>query len=82
MKITNEEELNKALNRIDEIWNLRSSDEGYEERGELVAAISEYEDEHYHIDPPSFIDRILFRLDQSILLYKVRQVWKILTGFL
>ena len=64
-QITNDEELDAALERLDEIWHLRPGDEGFEEHEDLVDKITAYEDATVHIPKPKLIDRIMFRAEQS-----------------
>jgi len=47
-KISTDEELEKALERFDELWSFRPGDCDFDERSKLVELIMEYEDRiHY-----------------------------------
>lgn len=65
MKIENDNELDRALCRLDEIWSVQPGDTHWEERCTLVAQIGEYEELTVEIPPPSPVDAILFRMEQG-----------------
>lgn len=64
-EIKNDEDLQKAIARLDEIWSAKPGDSDWEERYELVERVAVYEDEHVLIPPPDPIDAIRFRMEQS-----------------
>lgn len=63
--IKNDEDLQKAIARLDKIWSVRAGDHDWEERCELVERIASYEDEHVHIEPPDPIEAAKFRMEQE-----------------
>lgn len=65
LEIKSREELEKALERLDEIWAARPGDAEWEERRDLVEAVSAYEDATVHIPLPDPVDALLFRMDQG-----------------
>jgi DNA helicase IV len=66
MKITNEEEYQQALKRLDEIWSMEETVASVKtERKDLVEAVLKYEEETVETPKPSTIDAITFRKEQS-----------------
>jgi HTH-type transcriptional regulator/antitoxin HigA len=65
VKIKNDDELEKASARLNEIWSVKSGDPDYAERKLLVALIVAYEDEHVHIPPPDPVVAIKFRMEHG-----------------
>ena len=59
LKIKNDAELEDALKRLDELWDCHPS----VERERLVDNIETYEDEHFHIDPPTPEELSDFRME-------------------
>lgn len=88
MKIFNDEELECASNRLDELWSVKPWQSAYEEREELIEAIVAYEDEHVHIPPPDPITAIKFCMehrgilpsDLSHIFGSTQKVLEILSG--
>ena len=64
-KIENDNELEKASARLDEIWSVKSGDPDYAERKLLVELIAAYEDEHVRIPPPDPVEAIKFRMEHG-----------------
>jgi HTH-type transcriptional regulator/antitoxin HigA len=64
-EIKNDEELETAGARLDQIWSAKRGDPDWEERSKLVELISAYEDEHVHIPPPDPIEAIKFRMEHG-----------------
>ncbi|MBN2715462.1 MAG: hypothetical protein JXX14_06375 [Deltaproteobacteria bacterium] len=65
MKIKNDNDLERAICRLDDIWSAQPSDANWEERCILVEEIEKYEDRTVDIPPPSPVDAILFRMEQG-----------------
>lgn len=65
MIIHNDEELEYAGKLLDKLWHVKPGQQGYEDREDLVEAITTYEDEHVHIGPPDPITAIKFRMEHS-----------------
>jgi hypothetical protein len=65
MEIKSREDLEKALNRIDEIWSAKPGDVDFKERNILVEMVSKWEDENIRIDPPTKEEAELFRKEQE-----------------
>ena len=65
MRIQNDEDLEKALQRVKELWLVEPGDPDWDERKAQVDQITAYEDEHHPIPPPSLIDAIKFRVEQG-----------------
>jgi antitoxin component HigA of HigAB toxin-antitoxin module len=66
-KIESEEEYQRALTRVEFLMDLdpeKESEEG-RELGDLADAIVEYERTEFPISKPSWLDRLLFRIDQE-----------------
>ena len=63
-QILTEEDYNRALTRMDEIFQANIGTPEGDERDTLFNLIEEYENEHYPIDPPGVIGAIEFYMDQ------------------
>lgn len=62
--IKTEEEYNKALKRLEAIFDAPADSTEGDEAELLSILIEKYEDEHYPIDPPDPIEAIKFRMEQ------------------
>lgn len=62
--IKTEEDYNKALKRLETIFNAEPDSPEGDEAELLGILIEKYEDEHYPIDPPDPIEAIKFRMEQ------------------
>jgi len=60
----NEQEYEEALREIEGVMDCPDEGPEADRLDELVPLVVAYEDEHYPIPPPSFIDRIRFSWDQ------------------
>lgn len=63
--IKNERDYEKALQRVEELWDTREGSAQRDELDVLVTLIEAYEREHYPMDLPGPIEAIRFRLEQS-----------------
>ena len=86
--IKTEEDYEKALLRLEEIFHAPANTEEGDESEVLSILIEKYEDEHYPIEAPDPIEAIKFRMEQmgmkkkdlaEIIGYKSR-VTEVLTG--
>ena len=59
------EDYDRALARMDEIFQSEIGTPEGDERDALFDLIEEYEDKHYPIEPPSIISTIEFYMDQQ-----------------
>lgn len=59
-----EKDYEKALSRLDEIFDAPTNTKEGDEAELLVLLIEKYEDEHYPIGPPDPIEAIKFRMEQ------------------
>ncbi len=59
-----EEDYEKALKRLDEIFDAPVNSKEGDEAELLVLLVENYENEHYPIDPPDPIEAIMFRMEQ------------------
>ncbi len=64
-QILTEEDYDRALTRMNEIFQAEIGTPEGDERDALFDLIEEYENEHYPIDPPSVIGAIEFYMDQQ-----------------
>jgi HTH-type transcriptional regulator/antitoxin HigA len=64
-EIENDEGLQRAIERLDQIWSVKPEDEFWKERETLIEQIAAYEEHHVQIEPPSPVDAILFRIEQG-----------------
>jgi len=62
--IKTEEDYNKALKRLEIIFDAPADTSDGDEADLLGILIEKYEDEHYPIDPPDPIEAIKFRMEQ------------------
>ncbi len=62
--IKSEEDYEKALARLEEIFDAKLGSEEGDELEILAFLIEKYEDEHYPIGPADPIEAILFRMEQ------------------
>ncbi|MEM6842112.1 MAG: transcriptional regulator [Bacteroidota bacterium] len=62
--IETEEEYDRALARVDQLWNTPPNMPKAEELKLLLLLIEKYEDEHYTIDSPDPIEAIKVRMDE------------------
>ena len=62
--IRNESEYQKALNRLEKIFNAKQGTNEGDELEVLSILIDNYENEHFPIDSPDPIEAIKFRMDQ------------------
>jgi HTH-type transcriptional regulator/antitoxin HigA len=62
--IKTEEEYNKALSRMEELFDVKPGDKAFDEAELLMALIEIYEEEHYKIEAPDPIEAIKFRMEQ------------------
>ena len=62
--IRNEAEYQKALNRLEKIFNAKQGTNEGDELEVLSILIDNYENEHFPIDSPDPIEAIKFRMDQ------------------
>lgn len=63
--IKNENEYEKALERIEEIFDAVPSTPDFDEMKLLVKLVEDYERENYPIDQPDLISVTKFRVDQT-----------------
>jgi HTH-type transcriptional regulator/antitoxin HigA len=63
--IRNERDHERALRRVEELWNSPEGSPQSDEMGILVTLIDAYEREHYPIDLPDPVEAIKFRLEQQ-----------------
>ncbi|MEM9831144.1 MAG: transcriptional regulator [Bacteroidota bacterium] len=62
--IETEEEYDRALARVNQLWNTPPNMPEAEELKLLLLLIEKYEDEHYTIDSPDPIEAIKVRMDE------------------
>ncbi|MBK8503439.1 MAG: helix-turn-helix domain-containing protein [Saprospiraceae bacterium] len=62
--IRTEEDYNKALARLEKIFDSDPGTKGGDELEILVLLIEDYENKHYPIGPPDPIEAIKFRMEQ------------------
>ena len=63
--IREEADYDRALRRVEELWDSPQDSAESDEREVLVTLIEAYEREHYPIDLPNPIEAIKFRLEQD-----------------
>lgn len=63
--IKTESDYQKALARIEQLWQATPGSEEAETLELLTTLVEVYEDEHQPVPPPDPIEAILFRLEQS-----------------
>lgn len=52
LSLNNKEQYDKALRRMEEIFNADQGTPEFEELNRLARLIAEYEEEHFPVDPP------------------------------
>lgn len=62
--IRSEEEYEKALQRLDELFDSEPGTKEGDELEVLALIIEDYEDKHFPIEPPHPIEAIKFRMEQ------------------
>jgi len=62
--IQTEEEYRKALKKAGEIWDAEPGTPEADEVESLLPLIEDYEEAHYHIDPPDPIEAIKVRMEE------------------
>jgi HTH-type transcriptional regulator/antitoxin HigA len=62
--IKTEEDYNKAIKRIEQLWGAKKDTPKGDELDLLSTLVEAYEIKHYPIAPPDPIDAILFRMEQ------------------
>jgi HTH-type transcriptional regulator / antitoxin HigA len=62
--IKTEQEYGKAIKRAGEIWDARPDTAEADELETLLPGIEDYEDIHYHIEPPDPIEAIKIRMEE------------------
>ena len=62
--IKTEEEYNKTLSRIDELFDVTPESKDFNEAELLIALVELYEQQHYKIEAPDPIEAIKFRMEQ------------------
>ena len=65
--IKNNRELNRALNRIDELWGAKPGTAKGDELDVLMLLVEKYEDENYAIPASDPIEAIKFLMEQNSL---------------
>ena len=65
--IKNDRELNRALNRIDELWGAKPGTAKGDELDVLMLLVAKYEDENYAIPASDPIEAIKFLMEQNSL---------------
>lgn len=68
--IKTENDYNKALKRIEEIWDAKINTKEGDELEILAILVEAYEEKHYPISEPDPVEAIKFRLDQMGLTQK------------
>jgi len=63
--IREEADYDRALRRVEELWDSPAGSAGSDEREVLVTLIEAYERDHFPIDLPDPIEAIKFRLEQN-----------------
>ncbi|MCB9361382.1 MAG: transcriptional regulator [Flavobacteriales bacterium] len=63
--IKTEEQYEKVLKRIDEIFDAKPNTKEFDELELLSMLVGVYEEEHYHIEAPTPIEAIKFRMEQE-----------------
>jgi HTH-type transcriptional regulator / antitoxin HigA len=61
--IRTEEDYRKALKKAGEIWDAQPGIPEADELESLLPLIEDYEEDHYHIDPPDPIEAIKVRME-------------------
>ena len=63
--IKSENDYNIALKRMEELFDVDTEDENYNEAELLITLIELYEKQHYNIEAPDPIEAIKFRMEQK-----------------
>ena len=63
--IRNDRELDRALERIDELWGAKPGTPRGDELDVLMVLVEKYEDEHFPIPPSDPIEAISFLMEQN-----------------
>ena len=63
--IRNKSDHERALKRVEQLWNSPAGSAKADELDVLVTLIEAYEEAHYPMDKPDPLDAIRFRLEQS-----------------
>ena len=63
--IKNDKQLNKALERVDQLWDAKSNTPERDELEVLSLLIEKYEEEHYPIPASDPIEAIKFLMEQN-----------------
>lgn len=58
-------ELERGLERIDQLMHVEASDPEWAELQVLVARVEAYEAKHFPIDPPNWVTRVKFRMENG-----------------
>ena len=65
--IKSDRELNRALNRVDELWGAKSGTLKGDELDVLMLLVEKYEDEHFSIPTSDPVEAIKFLMEQNSL---------------
>ena len=68
--VKNKTQLNRALERIDELWGAKRNTEKGDELDILMLSVEKYEEEHYPIPPSDPVEAIKFLMEQKALTRK------------
>ena len=68
--VKTEEDYDRALSRIEEIFHAEEGTPDGDEAEVLMLVIEKYEDEHFHIGDPDPIEAIKFMMEQNALKQK------------
>lgn len=63
--IRNDRDLNRALKRIDELWDAKPSTPRGDELDVLMLLVEKYEDEHFEIPASDPVEAIKFVMEQN-----------------
>ena len=63
--IKTEKQYNEAIERIDELFDAKPNTKEFDELELLAMLVDAYEDKHYHIEAPTPIEAIKFRMEQQ-----------------
>lgn len=64
-RISSEKQYEKALARVEHLWDAPEDSDDERELDQLVELIEAYEEEHYPIAPPPVAVAVQFRMDQQ-----------------
>ena len=73
--IKNDKQLNKALQRVNQLWDTKSNTPERDELEVLSLLIEKYEEEHYPIPASEPVEAIKFLMDQNNLTRKDLQLF-------